>query len=145
MTTFGIEIEEGFYSVKKFVKETNERLSKVHLLDNPFNSDSKLFYFKNTIAANIKPIYLNFPLYAAFIIIPIMLMIHGWIWSGWHIPGLIFICLSFFWSKQFFYLMLRIGLKHAKYKGRIKLISQQELIRRLITNGTNRSFSMAKK
>ncbi len=142
MATFGIEVLEGHNSIKKFVKETNERLSKVHILNNPFTSDSKLLYrvwndTQGTLAVHIKPIYPNFPLYAAFFLIPIVLIFKGLVWSGWHIPGLVFACLTIFWSKYFYYIMIRFGLRNADYKGKIKLLSQNEVVRRLISNGTN--------
>ena len=134
MASFGITLNTN-YTVSKFVKATNKRLEGTSFLKNPFR-ESKIKQLKDMLAITITPVYLNFPLVAAFFMLPLVLVFKGWVWSAWYIPGLVFLVLTFFWSRFFYYIMICLGLRKASYKGKIIYISQTETIKRLIHNGT---------
>lgn len=126
MASLGIEIKES-KEVLDFVKETSKRLSKQNLIQNPFNGEMVLF--KDTIALHIKPIYFNLPFYLSLFFGLTYLIFER---TFLFIMGAIFLLLSLLYSKEFFYFVFSKGLRKKGYKGRIKLLSQEEIIKRLI-------------
>ena len=139
MASFGVELMLCS-EVSEFIAKTNDRLKAENILTNPFKDGSQLkFRLPNLLAVYIEPIYLNFPLLGILFYLPIAFYFIGWNLSWGYVPSLVFLIVSFFWSKYFYYLMLRTGLRKGGYKGSVKLLSDKETIRRLIQYGTDRS------
>jgi len=133
MASFGSEIEDC-KTIDVFVNETNERLKEQNLVNNPF-IDSKAIHLTNTIAIHLKPVYPNYPLIAFFFIFFPILYFKGISWSSWYIPSIVFLGLSCLWSNRFLYFIMKLGLRKKGYKGKIKLLNNNETIRRLINYG----------
>ena len=130
MVYFGAEVE-GTPELMKFISDTKTRLSDKHIAKNPYK-EAEILYLPNTLVYYAKPIYLLFPLYASIFISIVTFMFVGLNYSIGYIISLVFLSLTFFWSKWFTYPLLKIGLKKAGYKGNIKLLSTEELFKRLI-------------
>lgn len=139
MASFGVEIEEK-KEVIDFVIATNKRLQDGRILNNPFHG--RILNLGDALAVSMRPIYFNIPLVAAFFIgIPCSVF-----WGFrpfWMIPVAFFLCASLLWSRFFFFAFMFLGLRKAGYKGKYKLLSNPETIRRLIYNGTKRSPGLA--
>jgi hypothetical protein len=119
-----------------FIEETNIRLLDNNMVSNPFKGKIKSFIvnddmnrIKELTIVYIEPIYFNLPIYA----LPVGLM--TFYIFGFNIYGLIFIlisCLSIFWSKYFYFIMFYLGLRKSKYKGKINMLDNNEVIKLLI-------------
>lgn len=130
MAVFGVETDNNDLG-NNFIIESNERLKNTDIKKNPFvgyikivNKDS----FKTTSVIRMVPLWPNFgPWIALFSLIPIF--IFGWYDSALALSvPLIFSCISFFWSEQFFYIVFKAGLKKAGYIGDFKKLKKSDLI-----------------
>lgn len=131
MVAFGIEIESITPGILDFISKTNERLKGVNVVTNPF-VNSKIVFVKNNLICNIEPVYINFPKYAFIFTLAGVIMFKGLTLSLWYMPPLVFLLLSLFWSKYLYLLVIKLGLKNAGYKGKVKLLRDSETIKRLI-------------
>lgn len=130
MAYFGVETEESEI-INSFVINTNQRLQKQDVVKNPF-SEGKVVKIRNGLFVYIKAVYLNISLYAflfSFILISILTKLE---WSVWYGIPAFFLLMCFFWSKYFFYLMMRWGVRKNGYKGKFKIINNEECFKRLI-------------
>jgi len=130
MVFFGVELE-GTSEVMKFISDTKQRLTNPHIAKNPYK-EAEIMYLPNTLVYYAKPVYLLFPLYASISIGVLTFLFAGLNYSIGYIIALVFLSLSFFWTKWFSYPMLKIGLKKAGYNGKVKLLSTEELFKRLL-------------
>lgn len=128
MVTFGIELEDckTFPEATKFLIKSNERLQVEDMTKNPFNGS--INSFGNMAIIIMEPIIFKF--YLLSIIWFALGIILGWVWSI--VVGFVFLSTCFFWSPQFFFFILKKGIKKAGYKGKVKLINKDEVIGRLI-------------
>lgn len=130
MAFFGVETEGEDY-VAGFVVSTNKRLENNTLHKNPF--EAKLTKKGNNVFVYIKPIFLNIPLYLVFFItVPTMIFtkLSSFFFTYWIALG--FLLLSFFWSKYFFWLIMKMGIRKTGYKGKFKLLSNEETFKRMM-------------
>lgn len=115
----------------KYIETTNARLQLDDLLKNPFHGILKQIDY-NTVICSIKPIYFNIPFYAGISIGLILFMLQiTKIWA-WAIVGVFFL-LSLLWTRYLFYYMLKLGLKKAGYKEKIKLLKDSETLDRVLS------------
>lgn len=132
MPIFGIELEKDLNLplAKLFLKDSHNRLQSDSIVKSPFTGF--IHTFENIAIIEMEPIFVKVYWFA---IIPLALSIGlGWRWPL--IPTAIFSSMYFFWSKRFYYIMLKKGIRRVGYKGEIKLFNTDECIRRLY-NGTN--------
>jgi hypothetical protein len=115
-----------------FIVNTDKKLQEDNVLTNPFRGGIKSFLQENNkvlAVLDIAPIYPNFSI-LGWLYTLIFFYFFGF--SLLLIPGLIVILLSIFWSRYFFILFVYLGLKKLGYKNKIKLISNEEALRRII-------------
>lgn len=119
MVIFGVKVESENQEIKEFVYKTNLRFSKVLFFRGFLNYDN------DTLMVNMKPLIFKaywFGLFAGLII---------FYFAGFNIftiLSLVVFGFGFFWTRYFFYLFLRIGLRKADYKGFMKLQSDQQTL-----------------
>lgn len=130
MPTFGIETEDDFYA-RAFFNKTNLRLSEENVIKNPFKGRIHI-YDKGFAVVDLQPIYFNVAI-VGLVAFLIPFLFGGFNITAWCIPGVIIMCLGFCWTRYFFYLIIRIGLSKTKYKGKVKLLPDNETIRRCLT------------
>jgi len=130
MAYFGVETEESEI-INAFVIDTNQKLQKADVVKNPF-SEGKILKIRNGLFVYMKALYFNIALYVALFSIIVILIFNGFHWTRWFGIPIFFLVLGFFWSKYFFYAMMLWGLKKRGYKGRFKLLSNEESFKRLI-------------
>lgn len=115
--------------------EIKEKLKDNHLIRNPFFGKVEYILSKHEIGESLKDYYVMMltPVYPQFFIFGYLLMFGAFVWRGFTLswlmlPGLILASIGFFWSKYFFYPLFLKGLRRKAYKGKVKLISNTELI-----------------
>lgn len=128
MATFGIEVINNPW-IRSFIDKVNIKLQDNKIVYNPFFGKIRLF--GNLCIVSMQPVYLN-PIIIGIWACLLMWVINGFKITAWQTPGLFMILASFFWSKYFILLMLYIGLRKHKYKDRIKLLSNEEALKRLL-------------
>ena len=134
----GVDVDESRKEnaiiIYNFFSQVNDRLRNDSWVKNPFSGTVHVFE-KSFYIVNLKPIYVNIaPLLYA-------LAFGGWFFEfhKFSIIMLIFGLLSsFIFSKYFVYIILYFGLRKAKYGDYIRLVSNEEIIRRLLSNDTGR-------
>lgn len=122
---FAVEFVRNTES-NKFVVETNIRLRNPNFLQNPFYGIVK--YVEDFCIVEMKPLWFNMAPVGLVIFIA-SVYFRGF--SLWNLPGLIILSSGLFWSHYFMYLMFRIGIRKAGYRGPIKLLKHSEALRRL--------------
>ena len=122
MVIFGVKILDS-EKVDSFIDKTNDRFDKVLFFK------GMLFKFKNMIVVDMKP--LLFPFYW-FGMVSFLTIFWYWGFNKFSFLALIVFSCGIFWSKYFFYVMLKIGLKKEGYRGKIKLLSNQNTLKGVI-------------
>lgn len=133
MATLGIETETNI-GVNVFMQQSNERLQNDNIVKNPFNGRIKKIYSnkgKDSYVIIMNPIYPRIYLIGLFLMV-VPLFFTGFYVSWWLLPGAIIFSLGIFWSKIFVLLGLFIGLRKHGYKGKVKYLSNNEIIRRMV-------------
>ena len=133
MAAFGIHVRKRL-KVENFIVETNKKLNESDFVRNPFKGE--LFSLGDCVAVYMNPVYVNFPLYAGILAVVLALVFGARFWG--FLPAAFFFLLSLMWTRFFYYILLRIGLRKAGYIGKIKIMKTEELIRRLMENGSER-------
>jgi len=128
MVIFGIETTNS-PELDNFIYKTNERFKNTLLFY------GELRKYDNILLVKMKPLILHFYWLGAFSFITILLV---WGFNKFSIFCLIIFSMGFFWSRYFFYSMLKWGLRKEGHKGKIKLISDQKTLDGVIY-GTTRN------
>lgn len=124
MAILGIVVENSKESYN-FFSETRERLQDTNLVRNPFKGEIKKR--GDMFVVSICPIYINFtPVVWGLAVVGALVFGIHW----WHIALAGIGCLGIFWTKYFFYIFLKMGLRKNGYKGKIKLLGKKEIIER---------------
>jgi hypothetical protein len=134
MVSFGIEVEES-PELFEFVKQTQARFEVEDFVKNPFKGFIKLYKtepLKAMVLVQARPIYPN--AFWVGLVFALGLYIIGGLTLWLIIPGILLIY-SGFHTKQFFFFVLKKGLKKKGYKHSLKLLSNDELIE-VLYNGT---------
>lgn len=121
MVIFGVELEK---EADDFMRLSEERLNKKTIVYKGYFKKFRDFYL-----IDIQP--LIFPFYW----IGFMGVLSTLYFAGltiYLIPSIIISLSYLFWSKYFIYYMLMIGLRKSGYKGKIKLIKHEELLREVV-------------
>lgn len=129
MAVFSVKVNRSKI-VDEFVSQVSARLLLPNVVKNPFEGKIKVFPKddKELIVVSLKPIYPSIWLVGLVFIVPCLVWFSWWLF----VPGLIFFCLSFFWSSPFFYIIFYRGLRRSGYKGSIKLLSHDNSLRWII-------------
>ena len=135
MVIFGVETD-NVQEANDFIIATNDRMNKVDIGKNPFNGYAKIINkdcFRTLSVIKMVPLWPNFgPWIALFSLMPIF--IFGWFSSPLTLLfPLIFLSIGFFWTEEFFYIILKVGIDKAGYKGKVKRIKKNVLIDELTT------------
>lgn len=135
MAVFCVEVNENPRS-RVFFNSVMKNLGKSDIVRNPFKGDLRKMD-KGLYLIDMTPIWPNIAKYGIFFAVGPFLLF-GWGW--WVYPGVFLSLLGFFYSRIFFYLMMRAGLKKAGYNDKVRLVPDSEALRRVVKNGTNRSL-----
>lgn len=130
MTLFGLVTPKN-QVVDSFMIDTNRRLQGT-LLKSPFNGKI-ISYPKGLHVVSITPVFFNFTFYGWMGAAGIFMV---WGLTNWLIPPVILGMCGFFWTKYFFQLMLKLGLRKAGYKGQIDFVAGNTIIEMVVFNGT---------
>jgi hypothetical protein len=132
MAVFGVRTKSDEL-VTSFMLESKERLKNSNLVKNPFRAEIVRLNVEDW-AIEIEPVYFNFTPFF-WIVAGAGYVLWGYSWWLW-IPSCLGL-LGIFWSKYFFFTMMKLGLRKKGYKGQVKLLSNKEMVRGII-NGTER-------
>jgi len=132
MATFGVKLGLD-NKVFNYIEETNKRIKADNFIKSPFNGKIS-YYFTNLCIINMEPLYPNLSIIGWFMVFASMYFTNSYL-TAWSIPGIIVIGFGFFWSKYFFFLMFRLGLRKAGYNQPIRLLKDKEIIMGFL-NGT---------
>lgn len=133
MAVLGIQTNKDACA-RSFFEESHNRLQKEDIVKNPFRGFIKRIGIKSDKMdyhlVIMDPIYPPVPLLGIlFMFIP--LIFTGFRLTVWQIPGGVFFLLLVFWSKYFYYIMLKLGLRKQGYNGKTWLIRNARLIREI--------------
>jgi hypothetical protein len=122
------------YVAKNFFRLVDKRLSESNIVRNPFKGYVRVFANKEElfIGLELDPVY---PPVYYWGVVWVFLFFIIWGFTWWLLPGVILFSLIFFYSRFFFYLFTIFGLRKAGYKGKVKLLSSQKTIERLLRWG----------
>lgn len=115
MPKFNVEVEHDGKALK-FFTETKERLKSPNMANNPFTGS--LDYDQGEAVVNLSTIYPNVAILAVFPLVPVFLLGLSFWWLLFSIP---FLAVGFAHTKYALYLGMRVGLRKAGYKGKIKM------------------------
>ena len=133
MVIFGIQLTEENKTTKEYFKTFTERLNENNMFHNPFSGNIKSLG-SGTYVLDLNIIYPRV-YYLGFALLVIGFLISGLKFNAWLLPGAVMLCFWFFWTRFFFVLMLRLGLNKKGYKGKVKLIGSDKIIRGFLKNG----------
>lgn len=119
MAVFGVKINLCS-SALRFINLTNKRLLVDDMLKNPFKG--RIICFGDLCYITITPIYTNLSIIGLVSMI-ISILVFGPIFNWLFIIGSLIALSGVFWTKQFFFIMFKYGLRKAGYAGEIKLLS----------------------
>lgn len=134
MALFGFRAEHK-KELTNFMLATQKKLESNNVVYNPFIAKIKEF---NLISEgepeviyliDMNPIYLNFTPIGWFMAFAV-LVLFGFSW--WITPGVVITLLGVFWTPEFYYIMFRLGLKKAGYKGKVKRLRNEAIIKELL-------------
>jgi len=126
----GVELEKQD-AVMVYMAETEERLKGNSILTNPFTGKIRLLLLEDKLQylIDMTPVYPKVYMGGVLVFgIPALFFGVGW----WLIPGVCIMALYFLWTKWFIYLALRAGLKKARYKGKVKVLSNEDMLNSLL-------------
>lgn len=126
MSVLGVRTEKSGI-VDRYMTETHDRLQNPNLISNPFNGGVKKIEEGLYVIVS-DPVY--FPFYWIGLgIFVLTFLFTGLSWFTF--PGAVLFSLGFFWSKYFIFVGVFVGLRKYKYEGKIKMVSNADIIRRM--------------
>jgi hypothetical protein len=84
----------------------------------------------------MEPIYFKV-YYIGLILAVLPMFFKGMILTWLSLPGMVLFSLGIFWSKWFFYVILRLGLKKKGYQGKVKMLSNGKMLKTIIKGKQN--------
>lgn len=137
MPIIGVQVDDEKV-VKNFFKGVDSRIKLLDIVRSPFNGMVKkgLFDGKSYYVIDVDPVFPHVFWFGVFMFYGALLLTG---FTLWLLPGIVLFSFGFFFSKPFFMINLYIGLRKSGYHGKIKLLSDGELIKRLFY-GTNRGL-----
>jgi len=122
MVVFGVVVDDC-PAVRAYAALLNKRVADDNLVKNPFvgrvvgyNIGDK----KRLLAVSIRPIYFNFSVFG-WVVAAMYYMIWGWNPYAF-VPAVMLGCMGFFWTASFYRLIMRIGLRRNKYRGKVRAV-----------------------
>lgn len=130
---FGLKTDKD-EAVLNFYIETNKRLGRDDVVKNPFGLSKIGFIMREDkvyLVCDLNPVWPDFSGY--LFIIGFIPLLFGFFKTSifFYVLGLIVL---FLWSRYFFSLMMYLGLRKKGYKGKIRLVKDQELLK-VVTYG----------
>jgi hypothetical protein len=102
----------------------SERMSNNNFIQNPFFGGVKPIS-DNVYCISITPVWVDVSWFGWLgVLMPYLV----WGWSNWLIFPIIIGLSGILWTKYFFFFMLKLGLKKAGYKDKIKLIHSEDIV-----------------
>ena len=130
---FAVELVKDEKSLN-YLLETKKRLSEENFVQNPFKGKIKVYIENDKVWAifNLKPIYPDLSILGLLVLLASFVI--GGFSLNWGVYVGVFISLffSFLWSKYFFIIMMKLGLIKAKVKGKLKVLSNTQIVERLM-------------
>ena len=130
MTVLSLRVEANQDSSKYFrlfARKTEER----SMIKNPFKIGMLMIKHEKErlILLDIEPVWPRFWLFG-FLLFFAALILAGWSW--WLLPGVVLLLPGLLWTPLFYYLMLLAGKKKNGLRFRMKLLSPETALRRVI-------------
>jgi len=129
MAVFGLETEKS-EQVLKWFSESQKRGESDNIIKNPFKFRSKFFLDeKLTLVIDMTPVWPNLTFFGWLMSVAVFVF---WGLSWLMIPGLVLGSLGIFWCWPFYYFMATRGIRKAGYKGPIKFLTNNQIIKRVV-------------
>lgn len=133
MASFAIEFEKHEL-VPRYIDQTKERLKSPNIFKSPFTVGSKIRRINSAndkyayafVMTSVHPHYYMFGL----LMFIIAFLLTGLSW--WTFPGAVIFSMGIFWTKWPLILGAIIGIKKYGYKGKYKIMSNNEIIKRIL-------------
>jgi len=134
MPILGIESPFSM-EVHKFIEQTDTKLQEKSLIKNPFIGKCKIVHRGEllTWVVIIDPVYPPWIPLIGIISLGLVFVFFGNTIPWLYVPCSVLALSLFFWSREFYYIMLRLGLRKNKAKGRHRLLSKTKIIRRFFS------------
>lgn len=132
MVFFAIETDKNA-AIKEFMAETDKRLQNSNIVQNPFMGFTYLLETvrdKYTYVIKMAPVYP--PVYWGGILGVIVTLVLAGGLTWWLTPSVLIMSAGIFWSKPFFYSMLKYALQRKGYKGPMRIIDNDTIITKLV-------------
>jgi len=133
MATFGFKTNNSEI-VDKFVLDTQKRMTVENFVKNPFKGKIKKIDTlgnESYYGVSMTPIYPQF-FWVGLLLIFVQMWFNGFTITWWLLPGTIIFLLGIFYTADFYYFMLRKGIRKIGYKEKISRISKSEVITLLL-------------
>ena len=118
----------------RFVRDTNNRLSKHNIVKNPF--EGRIYLIPKvrgeehlTYVVDMEPVYPKVWIFG-LIMLAFAVALTGQI-NSWAIFPLLIFSAGVFWTRYFYILMLTLGVRKAGHKDKLKIITSMEIMRKL--------------
>lgn len=132
MAVFGIETDRHAL-VTKYINDTEHRLKSHNFVKNPFKGKvgriDSIGDSSSTYVLVVDPLYPPF-YYIGFIAFVLAYSFTGFSW--WTFPGAVLSGTAFFWTKWPPVMGAYAGLRKTGYKGKFKVLSNSDIIRRML-------------
>ena len=129
MAVIGVVVEKSLI-LKEVFANILYRSREDSLVKNPFKINAKLYESKELFfLMDITPVYP--PVYWFGLLVLIPFIVFGWFNWFLLIPILLF-SIGFLWSPYFYLLVLWGAIRKNKYKGDVKVLSKDKIIKRLL-------------
>lgn len=139
MAFFGFDLEKC-KPVEDYLAKFNKTMEDSNLVRNPFNGEALLL--DNSFIVSISPVYFNYPFIGGFFIGLASFLLNGFSFTWGYVVAMVFFLFSLLWSSLFYSFVCRMGLRKNGYKGKLKRLSNNDIVRRLL-NGTRRSIKLS--
>ena len=129
MVIFGISVSNSL-ELDNFIYKTNNRF------ENVVTFYGTLTKYKDLVVVDMKPLIVPF---FWFGLLTFFTLLYFFGFNKFSIFSLMIFSTGIFWTKYFFYMMLKIGLKKEGHKGKIRLLSSQKTLEGVLygTTGNN--------
>lgn len=135
MVLFGVLLKSAENSFESYFEQLKNNLGGKNIAKNPFMGGVHRVN-RNFYVVEMRPIYPN-PIYGAFFLLVPSLLFHWFYWSWWHLPGLLLLFASYFYSRHFFFWMLKKGLRKKGYVFGIEMFNDQDTIKKVVEEWDN--------
>lgn len=130
MALFAVKTDRSD-AVADWFNETTSRARESNMLKNPFNIRVKRIFRRTywVLVLEVSPVYPNLSIFGWMTAVGIVML---WGWTWWLLPAVFIGCLGVFWTSEFYFLVTKMGLRKAGYKGPVKRLRFADVIKEVI-------------